>query len=345
MKKLKNFLEKKIIFRCDAAENPKVGTGHLYRCIIIANFLKKKFKLKKNDIIFYCKLDKEYRKSKQILHKSKFKIKKINYNIKDNSLDEARILSKEKGRLLVIDRITKTNLKFFKKIKDSYKRKFILEDQSIYRKNFDLSINSLVIPKTELFKTDNLGFKYLILKSFNFTSTKKEKNKNIFLSFGGYDHNKLCNKTIKSLNNLSKKMNFLVPKSYQIKKSKFKNNHRIIYYKKNQYLRYFKECNLAIVSGGLTLYDGIVFKRKIICIPQYNHQLINAKKIQNIYPLFILNYSDKNFDIKINKIINELYGNKLSYIDKKIKNNKILTKTNYINTLKKISNLYESSLY
>ena len=342
MKKLKNFLEKKIIFRCDAAENPKVGTGHLYRCIIIANFLKKKFKLKKNDIIFYCKLDKEYKKSNQILHNSKFKIKKIDYSIKENSIDEASILSEEKGKLLIIDRISKTNLNFFKKIKNSYEKKIILEDQSIFRKKFDLSINSLVIPKTKLFKTDNLGFKHLILKSFNFATKGKERKKNIFLSFGGYDHNRLCNLTIKSLNNLNKNLNLLVPQSYFLKKSILKNNLKIIYYKKNQYLKYFNECNIAIVSGGLTLYDGVVFKKKIICIPQYYHQLINAKKIQEIYPLFILNHSDKNFNIKIKKIINELYENKLSNIDKKIKNSKILTKNNYKSTLKKISNLYES---
>ena len=75
VKKLKNFLKKKIIFRCDAAEKSNVGTGHLYRCILIANFLKKKYNLKSNNIIFYCKVDKEYKKSRQILAKSKFKIK------------------------------------------------------------------------------------------------------------------------------------------------------------------------------------------------------------------------------------------------------------------------------
>ena len=174
VKKLKNFLERKIIFRCDAADNPKVGTGHLYRCILIANFLKKKFKLKNDEIVFYCKSRKEFKKSKQILWKSKFKVKNLSNNIKDNSLDEAKILSKEKGGLLIIDRVTKTNKRFFNNIKDSFKKKIILEDQSIHRRNFDLSINSLIIPKNKLLKTDNLGFKYLILKSFDYIKKKRK---------------------------------------------------------------------------------------------------------------------------------------------------------------------------
>ena len=55
MKKLKNFSVNKIIFRCDAGNISGLGTGHVYRSVNIANFLTKKFKLKKKQVCFLTK--------------------------------------------------------------------------------------------------------------------------------------------------------------------------------------------------------------------------------------------------------------------------------------------------
>lgn len=338
MKKLENFSKKKIIFRCDAAEKSTVGTGHLYRCILIAKFLKKKYQLKKDSIIFFCKTDKEYKNSKKILNITGFKFKKIKYEIKDNSIKEAKILSKEAGNLLVIDRISKTNLNFYKIIKNSFNKCLILEDQSVIRKKFNLSINSLVIPNTKKFKSDNLGFKYLLLQSFNTLSNIKDIKKNIFLSFGGYDHNKICIKVLKLLFNLKESFNFFIPKTYNLKILNLSKNHKVIKYSNNEYAKYYKKCHLALISGGLTLYDGVVFKKKLICIPQYNHQLINAYKIKQIYPLGILKVNDKNFKKKLKDLFHKFYDIKTYKI---AKNQNTINKLNYLKTLEKISNLYE----
>ena len=37
-----NSFKSKILFRCDAGYIPEIGSGHLYRCLTIAKFLKKK---------------------------------------------------------------------------------------------------------------------------------------------------------------------------------------------------------------------------------------------------------------------------------------------------------------
>ena len=59
MKISKNSSINKIVFRCDAGSNPKVGTGHLYRCIHIAEHLVRKYDINKKQIIFICKKKKE----------------------------------------------------------------------------------------------------------------------------------------------------------------------------------------------------------------------------------------------------------------------------------------------
>ena len=73
-----NFFKHKVLFRCDAADIPEIGTGHLYRCLTIARLLKKKFRLKNKDIAFLVKSKNHYKKSLKILSYYKFKVIKIN---------------------------------------------------------------------------------------------------------------------------------------------------------------------------------------------------------------------------------------------------------------------------
>ena len=55
-----NSSKNKILFRCDAAYIPEIGSGHLYRCLTIAKLLKKKFKLSNQNILFIIKVSKKF---------------------------------------------------------------------------------------------------------------------------------------------------------------------------------------------------------------------------------------------------------------------------------------------
>ena len=57
-----NSFKHKVLFRCDAANIPEIGTGHLYRCLTIALLLKKKYNLKYHDIAFVVKSKNEFEK-------------------------------------------------------------------------------------------------------------------------------------------------------------------------------------------------------------------------------------------------------------------------------------------
>ena len=340
MKKLKNFSKIKIVFRCDAALKSNVGTGHLYRCIIIANYLQKKFNIKKKHILFFIKTDNEYKISRSILKDANFNIYKINYKIKDFSLDEAKEISKIHANLLVIDRIGRVDRKFFEVIRKSFKKKIILECISKERRLFDLSINSLVIPNKK-FYSDHLGFKYLILNSFKETGNMNRKKKTIFLSFGGYDHNNLSEKILSCFQNINSKFEIYIPKVYDKKEIKNIKKHKLIYYKRDEYLKFYKKCEVAIVSGGLTLYDGIILKKKIICIPQYQHQLVNAKKINKSYNIKILDKNASNFKKKFKSIFYKIYDSKLTNIKKR---KSLINKKNFKNTLEMLKKIYETSV-
>ena len=111
------FLNYKIVFRCDAADIPEIGSGHVYRCLIIANNLKKKFSLKTNQIVFVIKAKGKYSKNLEILKNHNFKTIEIQSKIKDYSIDEVKELKKLKANLIVIDRLGKVTKTFMRKLK------------------------------------------------------------------------------------------------------------------------------------------------------------------------------------------------------------------------------------
>tara|TARA_Y100001970_G_scaffold287597_1_gene412660 strand:+ start:116 stop:1141 length:1026 start_codon:yes stop_codon:yes gene_type:complete len=340
-----SFFKHKVLFRCDAANIPELGTGHLYRCITIAKLLKKKFRLKNNKIAFLIKSTKKYKKGIDILKSYKFRIIKIsNGNIKPNSSNEIRYFTNNSSNLLIIDRMGKINNNFFNAIKNSFKKKIILDDSSLTRKYFDLSLNPLVhnVPK---FKNAHIGFDYHILPSFFFDKKIKVRRNNIFVLFGGYDKKNLTKRIVKILNFNPNRINIFLHKSF---KKNFKNiisKNNLFFFDNHSYLTRLKSSNIAITAGGIGLFDGIFLNKRIICIPQYKHQEINANKIPVKRVINLINTKDKSFAESFIKLFIKMYQSKkkqkkLTSLQKRVVNSKKIKKT-----LKLIFNLYDKSKY
>ena len=342
MKQLKNSLNYKIIFRCDAAYKPEIGTGHLYRCVRIANYLKNEFNIKKNQIIFVIKYGGEYLIASKILKKYGYNYYKLDKKIKNNSFQESNILTKFKSKLLIIDRLGKTNKIFVEKIKKSCRKKIIFEDSSCFRNLFDLSINSL-IRNVKKDKNSKIGFKFLLL-SHKKISSKKIKKNSVFLFFGGFDKNNYQSKVLELLNLINFRLNIFISKSNKNNLYKKISKHKIDFFDTRSYENKLKSSNIVFNSGGIGLFDSILMNKKIICIPQYNHQKINAKTVsklgainlftnlskinkKKIIRTFLSIYEDKNYESKVfdiqKKIINydmvKRNYNMISYIYKNAK--------------------------
>ena len=197
-------MSKKIIFRVDAAKLTSTGTGSLYRSIFLSKILKKKYSLKKNDLIFIVKTDKKYSVAKKILIENKIQFHKISSGISDYSLQELKILKKYSSELIIIDRyMGKITKKFITQLKKKHKKIFLLDDISKIRVLADLSINPMSLNASKT-KNSNIGYKFNILPSFNFIKKKNKRKKNkffIFVFFGGYDKKKLTYKFLKKLFN------------------------------------------------------------------------------------------------------------------------------------------------
>lgn len=341
MKKYINSLKFKIIFRCDAADIPELGTGHLYRSLIIANYLKKKFSLKDKDIGFLIKTTNKYSKSLKILKEYKFRILKVNSKIKDYSKEECSSFKKYKSDVLIIDRLGSIKKKFFYEISDNFTKKIIIDDSSTNRDLFDLSINPLIqnVKKT---KQSKIGFKYLILQAYESCINIKE-NSNIFLFVGGYDKKKLSKKILKLLSLIDIKLNIFLPASYKKIILNERSKHQLTYFKSSEYLQNLYSSNIAITAGGIGLFDAILAKKKILCFSQYLHQKTNIKKIEKLGALKFFNINENKIKIKFCKSFLKIYNNNdykktVNKIQNQIINNKMLRKTFCL-----ISKTYEKS--
>ena len=132
-----NSFKHKVLFRCDAADISEIGTGHLFRCLTIAQLLKKKYNLKHQDIAFLVKSRNKFKKTLTILNSHKFKIIEIkNDKLKLNTMSEAKYLLRNSANLLIIDRLGKTSTKFFKKIQNSFRKKVIIDESIKIAKKF-----------------------------------------------------------------------------------------------------------------------------------------------------------------------------------------------------------------
>jgi spore coat polysaccharide biosynthesis predicted glycosyltransferase SpsG len=337
-------LKNKVLFRCDGANIPEIGTGHIFRCITIAKYLKKKFKLQNSEISFLIRSSSKYQIGLKILKQHKFKILTIqDSKLKLNSGDELKYLYKNPTNLLIIDRLGKTKKNFVKKLDNICKKKIIIDDSSNNRKYFDLSLNPL-IHGVKKQKNSFVGFDHLILPVYFYKYKKNiSKINNIFLFFGGHDHKKL---TIKILNILGKNdlsLNIFVSKLFKNLINKIKINKKIIYYDQKQYIKKLNFCKIAITAGGMSLFDNIVMKKKIICIPQYKHQEINAKKIASKNAINLLDSNNKNFEKKFNEIFIKLYNDVSSNNIITLKQNKISNMQKLHKTLILIGKIYAES--
>tara|TARA_E500000178_G_scaffold333444_1_gene368443 strand:+ start:3241 stop:4293 length:1053 start_codon:yes stop_codon:yes gene_type:complete len=337
-------MKKKIIFRCDGATLPQIGTGHVRRDIAIAEMLIKEKICLKNEISFVTRRLGSFKLGYDLIKKSRYSVEKIeDRNLNWNSKKEANSLSKLKTRILVIDRLS-TNKEWISCLINKFKTLVSIDDTGSGAKIADVVINGIfhnLPPKKNRF----IGYKYLFLKNIG-TSYKKKicKNvNNIVVTFGGYDRRNLTNFFLNCLfqtNNLFRK-----PTKIEIlvgfEKNKIINNwkkliKKIEAHKKvkikitilaSDYFKRLSKADLAIVSGGLSVFDCIARGIPVIGLPQYQHQLktllnlesnkviklgslgmsLNEKNFMDIYNKIILSFEDRVF----------LSKNSINLIDRK----------------------------
>ena len=294
-------LNVKVLIRCDGGNVPEIGTGHVHRCITLANYLIKKKILKKKEISFIT------RKKGNYLH-GFFHIKNCGYhitnvsdkNLTENSDEELKTIIKIEPQLLLIDRL-KTTKKFIKKIISNSIKVISFDDEGLGAVQADYAINAILKNKI---RSKNIlsGYRYLITDTqIKIKSKKKINNSNqlcLVISLGGFDKRNIIFFVLDSLKSYSLKIRkkicvFIMVKNLNVNSLKMiksrisflRNKNKNIQYRllinSNQYNKIFSNADIAIVNGGITIFNALSNGTPCIGLPQYQHQLRTLKNLSN----------------------------------------------------------------
>ncbi len=276
-----------------------VGSGHYGRTIKLINHLKEK----KSKILF-------------ILNK-KEKFKKLDNNFKfdfENFKNEGSVLKKILDfdpDLIILDSYILSyslNKKIYKineniiSIDDNLNKRHICKYYINY--NFiDKNLKEKIFQKVYS-KKKFIGPKYFFSSNLNLIG-KKFKRGQVLIFLGSTNENKILEKVLSIFNNKKfNKLNFkIILGSYckvNIKSLKIKNFKIYKTLPQKKYLNILSNSEFFITSGGVSVWEGLIFKKKMIVISTANNQLNNLK---NLKEEKIINYvgKSKNFNHNKNK--------------------------------------------
>lgn len=300
------YREKTIIFKVEGS-NVK-GMGHVFRSFFLIQNLKKNYKI----IIF---TEKSSESEKYFILKG---LKVYSYTILNQTKIFKKIVSRYKSKIFINDylfiRKEIQNILINNKIKS-----YFLDTKNVLQNDNFYSIDSFLKTKKKR-RNYFYGLKYIIIDP----EIKKVKYKNlkkyitIVLHFGGTDLRKLNLKVVKLLENFSKKIylkiiigpsvNYSLKKLTQLLKNlKFKYK---IYNYPEKLNNIYNKCDLAVISGGTTLFNFCSLRKANISISTNNYEKKNCAKMEKNKLTSYLGHHNNVSNLKLHKSITKILKNK-----------------------------------
>ena len=299
---------RKILFRCDGGSLPEIGTGHVVRCLLLADKLRGS---KEFDVAF---LMKDYAEGIKYVVDRGYKVYKI--PLERDELEEiVNTIKNFSPEILVIDKLD-TKEDYMKKIKKTGVVVITLDDVGPGQKYADITINAILESGISLYE----GPRYIVLPKMKHKEIKEIEPKDvkrIFLSFGGYDYLNITLKAMKALENLDERIEIIVviggAYKYQNELNNFlkqsKRNFSAYFQPKN-FSELFDQADMAIVSGGLTLFEAMARGIPSMVVAQYEHQTETARKYEDRGATIYLGNGNSLDDKTVYARVNELIKNK-----------------------------------
>lgn len=281
------------VIRCDAATLPEIGTGHVVRSIHLANGLINKGVFKKAQVSFATQSHGPYAYGAELLTDSGFAVHAADEgDLVPNSPAESEMLKALSPTLLIIDRLS-TDETLIKEMKNQGIRVVSFDDTGDGAGLTDLTINALLqaIPIGQHILT---GLQYLNLGPCQSIEPApiRETVKQVCITFGGYDERDLTRFVLKALQQVSDfkcRLDIIIGRLNKVTHlalleliDSFKGKTQCratLYQRPDNYYDMIALADLAIVSGGLTMFETVLRGIPTIVLPQYAHQLNNAKAL------------------------------------------------------------------
>ncbi|VVB80266.1 UDP-N-acetylglucosamine--N-acetylmuramyl-(pentapeptide) pyrophosphoryl-undecaprenol N-acetylglucosamine transferase [uncultured archaeon] len=251
-----DFFNPTFVFRVDGGSSESCrprneqGMGHITRSLIFADYLKQKG--------FKC-----YFLMKDLpgvnLVKNKYPVKIISEN-EDEVIQLVRELTNVPNAYLLIDKLDLSE-EYVKKLKHSAKKIITIDNNGPGALYSDINFYPLVIPKKRSYK-DHDGPQFSLMREeFYDLYKKKEINhtcKNILITLGGTDPTKTTLKVIQALKEipgLHSKVILGAGVTFKEEVEKAVNSSFEIIENSSDMAKLIYEADLAIISGGVTVYE------------------------------------------------------------------------------------------
>lgn len=286
----------KILFRCDGASLPEVGTGHVMRDISIAKRLIDDKCIKENQIGFVSRKNGPFKRGFDLLKSAGMNILDIpDSQLEWNSIAEASVILSQNVKLVIIDRLSTSEV-WMRKLKSGKTKIISFDDTGAGAIYTDILINGILHDFIEQ-EARYVGYEYLYLNGLNIGDNRiiRDKITNIVVTFGGYDSRDLSGFFLDSLGSSERilgssvSIELLVSNESDQVLIKWRNkidqlmasnicNINMFVRPSNFYER-IKNADFAVVSGGLTVFQALAMGVPVIGLPQYEHQ---NKTLQNL---------------------------------------------------------------
>ena len=308
-----------MIFRCDAGHAPEIGTGHVARSKTLANNLVDKGFLDRSDIIFYTRNDSDYDLGEKYLAESGYEYQVFTNNeLEANSSSELNILKNSNAILIVMDRLETTD-DLIKGVSSSGKKIITFDDYGSGRVFADLAISAIF---DDVCAFDNLvrGYEYLVLSksSYRPLPIKKDVAK-IVATFGGHDARNLCQFFLENSSGIPDSCSVdiilgtceepLIQAYIQYIESKQLGHRFKLHVFPESYHKIIANADLAITSGGLSIFEFAAYGVPTIGLPQYEHQLKTIKNLRDAGISLLgsdgMAMSSENFRGSVDKLIHD----------------------------------------
>jgi UDP-2,4-diacetamido-2,4,6-trideoxy-beta-L-altropyranose hydrolase len=328
----------RIVFRCDGAKLPEVGTGHVVRMVSLAKKLVQLNLCSNEEILFVIRGAGEYAVGLEILSSTSFLIeKKRDSDLIWNSLAEARVLADLEADILILDRLS-TKLRWMQVVKSKNTKVIVFDDNGPGAELAAVTINGILHGK-KCWLNCFQGYKYLYLGVPSGIRVPPIANSvsKIVATFGGHDERDLLGFFLNSISDIVNKSKI----SVEILIREGSENAQIRWQSKidellrsgwreikltNSAPNFYEKlsaADLVICAGGITVFEAVSLGRPVIGIPQYHHQMETLKKLANIGAIAIgaasMNLDSRYLSDVINDVsCSELMRKKMTSIGAKL---------------------------
>lgn len=277
-------MKKRVAIRLDAG--PAIGSGHLIRCLTIADELFQEYGV---EVVFICRNQISIQIKYPIIYlKNEYNMQCKTYSyptLDDEIMELVSVLKNKKIEVLIVDHYGAGD-NYFKKIRNHIKYLFALNDGLECNVPVDGIINGNlygIFANYKKIPMQLLGGQFTLLrKEFcqKFEHKINKKMENIYITSGGADPTKFCFKMIQSMYLWNKDINYHVIVGSDFDDEyvlKFKDYDVIIHKNANM-----KDCmlqaDLFVTSAGSTLYELIATHTPSIsfCISKDQEVLANT---------------------------------------------------------------------